>query len=274
MIYIKKFINILLTSFIIICIGILCYSGYQIFSWHQSNKKIDEQVDNIDKITEVKEVEDSEKVEIVNPPKETKKTSYYWGFIKVKLIDVNLDELKKINDETIGWIQVGGTTVNYPIVQHSNNKFYLTHQFDKKYNDAGWIFMDYRNNSKDFDQNTIIYGHGRLNKTMFGSLKNVVKKSWYSNKDNYIVKISTESENTLWQVFSTYRIKTTNDYLQTNFSSDEEYLEFLNMLKDRSVFDYKVDLNSNDKIISLSTCHNESEKIVLHAKLIKRENKK
>ena len=134
--------------------------------------------------------------------------------------------------------------------------------------------MDYRNNSKDFDQNTIIYGHGRLNKTMFGSLKNVVKKSWYSNKDNYIVKISTESENTLWQVFSTYRIKTTNDYLQTNFSSDEEYLEFLNMLKDRSVFDYKVDLNSNDKIISLSTCHNESEKIVLHAKLIKRENKK
>ena len=178
MISIKKFINILLTIFIIVCVGLLVYSGYNIYSWHISNKKIDEQVDNIEKVTEVKEVDDNSNVELVNPPKEEKKTSYYWGFIKVKLIDVNLDELKKINEETVGWIQVAGTTVNYPIVQHSDNKFYLTHQFDKKYNDAGWIFMDHRNNSEDFDSNTIIYGHGRLNKTMFGSLKNVIKKSW------------------------------------------------------------------------------------------------
>ena len=165
------------------------------------------------------------------------------------------------------------TNVNYPFVQAKDNKFYLKHQFDKKYNTAGWVFMDYRNNKEEFDLNTIIYAHGRLNRTMFGSLRNVVKKNWYTNKNNYIVKISTENENSLWQVFSTYQIKTTTDYLQVDFSSDEEYMSFLNMIKDRSIYDYKVDLTAQDKIITLSTCHNDTDKIVLHAKLIKREKR-
>ena len=104
-------------------------------------------------------------------------------------------------------------------------------------------------------------------------LKKVIKKSWYGNPDNHIVKISTPTENTLWQVFSTYSIKTTNDYLQIDFDSDKEYLDFLTKLQKRSVYNYRVKLNANDKIISLSTCKNDSEKIVLHAKLIKREKK-
>ena len=269
---IKKVVNCILTLLIIICVGLLCYSGYQIYLWHNSNKKIDSQVDDIEKISEVHEVEDSKQVELVNPPTKNK-ADPYWDYIKVKLIDVNFEELKKKNNETVGWIQVGGTNVNYPIVQHSDNKYYLTHQFDKAYNTAGWIFMDHRNNSSNFDSNTIIYGHGRLNKTMFGSLRNVVKKNWYNNPDNYIVKLSTETENTLWQVFSTYQIKTTNDYLQTTFSTSEEYLTFLNMLKNRSIHNYNVDLTADDKIVTLSTCHNETDKIVLHAKLIKKEKK-
>lgn len=271
MIYIKKFINILLSIFIFICVGLLVYSGYEIYIWHKSNKNINSQVENIEKVSDVHEVNDTKNVELINAPED--KSDPYWDYIKLKLIDVNFDELKKINNETVGWIQVVGTNVNYPIVQHKDNKYYLSHQFDKKYNTAGWIFMDHRNDSKNFDLNTIIYGHGRLNKTMFGSLRNVVKKDWYTNKDNYIVKLSTETENTLWQVFSTYRIKTTSDYLQTEFSDDQEYLDFLNLLKDRSVYDYNVNLTSKDKIITLSTCHNDTDKIVLHAKIIKREKK-
>ena len=267
----KKIVDKMLTFLIVICVGLLIYSGYQIFMWNDSNGKIDNQVEKVLEVTDIRDVEDSDKVEMVNPAKS--KSDPYWDYIKLKLIDVDFSELKKINSETVGWIQVGGTNINYPFVQASDNKFYLIHQFDKKYNTAGWVFMDYRNNSKDFDKNTILYAHGRLNKTMFGSLRNVVKKEWYSNKSNYYVKLSTEYENTLWQVFSTYQIKTTSDYLYTTFGDDTEYLDFLNMLKNRSVYDYKVEMTSSDKIITLSTCHNDTDKIVLHAKLIKREKK-
>lgn len=191
----------------------------------------------------------------------------------MNLIDVNFDNLKETNSDTVGWIQVLGTNVNYPFVQTKDNKYYLTHQFDRKTNSAGWVFMDYRNKGVNVNRNTILYAHGRVNKTMFGSLRNVVKKEWYENKDNYIVKISTPTENSLWQVFSTYRIKTTSDYLYIDFSNDNDYLNFLNMLKNRSVHNYNTTLNSKDKIITLSTCHNDTDKIVLHAKLIKREKR-
>ena len=108
---------------------------------------------------------------------------------------------------------------------------------------------------------------------MFGSLKNIFETDWYNNKDNHVVKLSTATENTLWQVFSVYHIPTTSDYLQINFSSDEDFLEFVNKLKDRSQYDFNVEFNENDKILTLSTCYNDDEKVVLHAKLIKREVK-
>ncbi len=254
-----------------ICIGLLIYSGYHIYQWIQENKKVNEQIEEIEKISEVEEQEDTDQTELVNPA--PSKSDPYWDYIKINLIDVDFTELKKTNKDVVGWLKVNGTNINYPFVQGKDNTYYLRHQFNKKYNSAGWVFMDFRNNSKDYDKNTIIYAHGRANKTMFGSLLNVIKKSWYNNPDNYIVKISTETENTLWQVFSTYRIKTTNDYLQIDFSSDESYLKFLNMLQKRSVHNYKVNLTAQDKIISLSTCYNNTDKVVLHAKLIKREAK-
>ena len=191
----------------------------------------------------------------------------------MNLLNVDFKELKKTNNQTKGWIQVNGTTINYPFVQTQDNIFYLTHSFDKSYNEAGWVFLDYRNNINELDRNTILYAHGRMNKTMFGSLKNIIKSDWYSNKDNYVIKMSTETENTLWQVFSVYKIPTTNDYIQVNFSSDEEYNKFLNKLKKRSTFDFNVDLTEKDKIITLSTCYNDYEKVAMHAKLIKYEKK-
>ena len=130
--------------------------------------------------------------------------------------------------------------------------------------------MDYRNNISVLDKNTIIYAHGRLDNTMFGSLKNILTSGWLNNKNNYIVKLSTEYENNLWQVFSVYKIKTTNDYLQISFISNESFLEFTDKLIKRSDFNFNTKVNENDKILTLSTCYNEKEKVVLHAKLIKR----
>ena len=130
--------------------------------------------------------------------------------------------------------------------------------------------MDYRNNEIfNNNRNSIIYGHGLYNKALFGSLNNTLKDTWYNNDSNLVIKTVDNTYSYLWQIFSIYKIPTTDDYLQTNFLNDNHYLDFLNMLKNRSIKDFKVNLYNNDKIITLQTCFNSNEKTVLHGKLIK-----
>ena len=108
---------------------------------------------------------------------------------------------------------------------------------------------------------------------MFGSLKNILTSGWLNNSDNYVIKLSTEKENTLWQVFSVYHIPTTSDYLKTRFQDNKEFLDFAQMLINRSSHNFNTSVNENDYIITLSTCYNDKEKVVLHAKLIKKETR-
>ena len=196
-----------------------------------------------------------------------------WYYITFPLINVDFKELKVKNNDTVGWINVNNTNINYPFVQTDNNNYYLTHSFDKTYNEAGWVFLDYRNETNFSDKNTIIYAHSRLDKTMFGSLSKVLKEEWYTNKDNHIIRISTETENTLWQIFSVYVIETESYYITTNFVSDNEYQTFLDTIKSRSKYNFNTELSINDSILTLSTCYSDTEKTVVHAKLIKREKK-
>ena len=107
------------------------------------------------------------------------------------------------------------------------------------------------------------------NNTVFGSLRNITTSDWTKDTNNFVIKLSTEYEDTLWQVFSIYSIPTTSDYLKTSFT-DEEFVEFGNMLIERSSYNFNTTINEHDKIITLSTCHNTNDKSVLHAKLIKR----
>ena len=247
---------------------ILIISIIKIINWKLDSNKIKDQINTIKNNTFIEEIEDDENIELINP--EENKANPYWDYIKMNLINVDFKDLKATNNNVKGWIQVNGTNINYPFVQTTNNVFYLTHDFNKKYNDAGWVFMDYRNNIDELDNNTILYAHGRLDTTMFGSLKNIIKSNWYSNKNNHIIKLSTEKENTLWQVFSVYHIETTSDYIQTKFSDNNEYQIFLDKLKNRSIYNFDNVLNDNDKILTLSTCYNKTEKVVMHAKLIKK----
>ena len=166
-----------------------------------------------------------------------------------------------------------GTNIQYPVVQTTNNSYYINHSFKRQSNKAGWIFMDYRNNIKNLSRNTIIYGHSRLDTTMFGTLKNILKTTWLNNKNNYIVKLSTETENTLWQVFSVYSIPTENYYLTTNFNNNLEYQDWLDIMISRSEYNFNTSLNTNDKILTLSTCYGSDKRVVMQAKLIKKAEK-
>jgi len=186
------------------------------------------------------------------------------------MLDINLNELNRENNDTTGWIQMNNTNINYPIVKTNNNNYYLNHQFDKTYNSAGWIFMDYRNRDIfNENNNSIIYGHGLKNNALFGTLNNTLKEEWYSKEENLVIKTIDEKYSYLWQIFSIYKIPTTDDYLQTKFLDKNHYYQFINMLKTRSIKDFNVILNEDDKIITLQTCFNSNEKTVVHGKLIK-----
>ena len=233
----KNIITACITT-IILCI--LTFILLNIYKWKvdsHNTKKI---------ITEIKKVID-------NPKKPNQS------------IDFNM--LLKQNKDTFGYIVINNTNISYPFVKTNNNSYYLNHSFNKKKNDAGWIFMDYRN--KDFnDKNIILYGHDRKDNTLFGTLKNVLKRKWQKNKDNQIITIYTKDKVLTYQVFSTYHIKTEDYYITTNFN-DKSFTKFIKTLIKRSNYNYKVNINKDDNILTLSTCYTTNEKVVLHAKLLK-----
>jgi len=250
-------LNLLITCLII---GILLIVGtfilYKSFHVKQGNE-----------INEVKEIRDTisenTKTENIIPTASVKEESDY-----TKEYSKVLSELKKINNETIGWLKINNTEVDYPIVKHSDNSYYLNHSFSKKTNINGWLFADYRNKINPLDSNTIIYGHNDGN-VMFGSLKNVLKKEWYSNQNNHIITFDTETSSSKWKIFSIYTTPVTSEYLMINFNSSEEYTQFLNNLTNKSIYNFNNPVVSNDKILTLSTCYGDSDsRLVIHAKQI------
>lgn len=265
-----KWKNIILILMFLILFITLNISIYNIIKWKLDSNKTNEEINTIQENANIEEVQDNKGTEIIKQAKKIPKENPYWDYIKMNMIDVNFDNLKKINSDVVGWIKVNGTNINYPFVQSKDNKYYLTHSFSKSYNNAGWVFLDYRNNNIN-NRNTIIYAHGRTDKTMFGTLRKVLNNGWINNTNNYVIKISTEKENSLWQIFSIYHIPTTNDYLQTEFKDKREYQRFLNILKNRSNHNFNTSITSNDTILTLSTCYNDSEKMVVNAKLIKKQ---
>ena len=255
--------KIILTSIILfIFIILFFFSLYHIIIWYKDNQATNDQIRKLQDIVQINEPKDTITTEMLDSSR----------FSDVPLLSVDFTNLLTLNEEVIGWIQIPNTNINYPFVQHEDNSYYLTHSFDLSNNNSGWLFLDYRNSFDSLDTNTIIYAHGRVDGTMFGSLKNVLTDNWL-DKEQYYIKVSTLSYNYLFEIFSAYHIKTTNDYLETNFNNNIEYSEFLDTIKSRSMVSFDTTVSTKNKIITLSTCYNNSEKMVVHAKLIKQEKR-
>ena len=270
----KAFVNFILNIIFILCLIVFLHSFLSIIKWEKDNRMTTEKINNLQDMVNIKEDGDiDEKQIILFGHEDEDDNSNYWYYASMNMIDVNLDKLVSRNNDTRGWISVGGTDINYPFVQSSDNKFYLNRSFDKTYNDAGWVFLDYRNNIDNLSKNNILYAHARVDRTMFGSLRNVLKNEWLKNKDNHVIKLSTLNENSLWQIFSVYSLETESYYITTKFKNDADFQKYINKSLERSRFDFNVNLNVNDIILTLSTCHGETKKLVVHAKLIKKEIK-
>lgn len=235
--------------------------------WYVQNLKIKYLSSDIIASTKVLE---QEQKEIINKeeynPKDNNKYS------DVSFISVNFDDLIAKNNETVGWIKVNNTNVNYSILKHTDNEYYLKHDFNKNYNIYGWVFADYRDDFEYFGNNTIVYAHNMTDRSMFGSLVWCLRESWYTNNENQFIKISTPKSNTIWKIFSIYTIKPEVYYLKTYFESPEEHQIFLDVLKGRSIHNFNEDVTPNDKILTLSTCSDDGTKrVVIHAKMVKVE---
>lgn len=237
--------------------------------WYVQKLKINYLSNDILSSTKILE---NENTEIIN--KENYIPNKNNEYSNISYMSVNFKELLEKNNETVGWIKVNNTNVNYSVVQHNDNEYYLKHDFNKRNNSNGWVYGDYRADFQYFGTNTILYAHNMTNRTMFGSLAWCLKDSWFKNEDNHYIKLSTPYSNTIWKIFSIYTIKPEVYYLKTYFESNKEHLEFLNKLKNRSIYNFNLEkeMTTDDKILTLSTCSDDGTKrIVIHAIMIKAE---
>lgn len=271
-----NFVTLKYICFVVI-LGALIFSGLDYYKNYSSKKNVDEInetltniLDDYDFIEEEPDTdieyidtEENEQTNTTTPNTSSEPNSYYTKYNQI------YDELLKVNDDTVGWITVNNTKVNYPVVQYTDNDFYLKRDFNKKKNSYGWIYMDYRNNIYNLSNNTIILGHNLKNGMMFGTLRYATNESWYKNPDNQIITFNTKVKNMKWKIFSIYKIPVTNDYLYANFGDLNEFKKFLDTIKSRSIYDFGIELKKEDHILTLTTCGTTSAtRLVIHAVLI------
>ena len=250
----------------------LIYIGYNMYENTKDVNNIQElNPGNVVIIEENIVIEDDEEP-IVNSEHEETNNNQDTNIIPTPALTQDFSKLLEINPDTVGWLTVNNTKIDYPVVKSVNNKYYLNKSFYKKNSIAGWIYMDYRNSIDHLDQNTIIYGHsGIKNSTMFTTLNQIMKQSWLNNYSNHIITFNTLNVSMKWQIFSIYVTEPTFDYLRNNYYDDgTRFTNFLNDVKSRSIYNFNVEVNNTDNILTLSTCYEQGTKrLVVHAKLLK-----
>ena len=240
--------NILLV--LIILLSLICiYSGTRIILYFVDKSNTEELQTITNEYVVIDKVEDGEeeKEEVI----------------------IDFDSLSKKNSDVVGYLKVNNTNIDYVVVKTKNNNYYLNHNFNKKWSSSGWIFADYRNKIDGSDKNIVIYGHSMKSGSMFGTLRKALKKDWYKNKDNRKIMFATKDGTSYYEIFSIYSIMSEDYYINTKFENDDSFKEFIKTIKNRSIYNFKVDVSETDSILTLSTCYNTNNKrIVVHAKKI------
>ncbi|MCI6188428.1 MAG: class B sortase [Clostridium sp.] len=189
---------------------------------------------------------------------------------KYVLSEEDYNKLYSINQDIKGWITVPNTSVNYPIVQGTDNSYYLHHNFNKEANNGGAIFIACENKNPFEDQNTVIHGHHMKDGSMFATLNEFKDIDFF--KANKYIYISTKDRVRKYEIFSMYVEKASVNPYEISFSSDEEYLQYLKSLSGKSIYGTDVgEFSPDDKILTLSTCTYEVNdgRLLIHAKLVK-----
>ena len=177
---------------------------------------------------------------------------------------VNFDNLLQINPETEAWILLPDTKINYPIVKHTDNAYYLNHMIDGTSNSAGTLFIDTNNSNNFADQNTIVYGHNMKNGSMFGQLKKYGKEDFCKEHPCFYLY----TKDGVWQydIFSVRVVDELSDSYTMTFASTDAYRSYLDQAVRKSMYDTTATAGVTDSIITLSTCTSkDTDRLIVQA---------
>lgn len=229
--------KILQNLIIIGCLFAFCFFTYKIYNY---NKEEDKQ----------KGLNDSLIKAAVKETKQEDSENEDNGKIKLP-INVDFEVLKSQNKDIIAWLYSQDTPINYPIVQANDNDYYLRRLIDGTYNQAGTLFIDYRNSSDFNDYKTIVYGHNMKNDTMFGTLINYKNQEYYNeHKEMYLF---TENKKFKVKLVAGYTTSSESDIYTAPIARNTNE-ELLQNAINKSTFKSEVEVTEQDKILVLSTC--------------------
>ncbi len=175
--------------------------------------------------------------------------------------------LLQLNADTVGWITIEGTQVDYPIVQTTDNEYYLSVGFDHQEYRAGSIFMDYRDvfgfSIEDQSENIVLYGHNMANNTMFGSLRPYRQDDSYYKTHQYI-ELYSNYDHFTFVIFGL--VITSGDatadwkyWQMEELDTEEEYNAYIETVRNKSLVDIDVDVQYGDQLLTLSTCYDDTD---------------
>lgn len=182
-----------------------------------------------------------------------------------RLTKIDFKSLQEENPDTVGWIEIPGTVINYPIVKSVDNDYYLNRDFYGNDSKSGSIFMDYRNGGDFTNRHSILYGHHMRDGSMFAGLMAYKDSSFAAQND--IIFIDLPEGRTIWQIFAAYVTASDFYYIITDFPDESSFLSFLKTVEGKSSFQSEIRPNASDHLLTLSTCTYEYDdaRFVVHA---------
>ena len=184
-----------------------------------------------------------------------------------ELRSINLQALREVNPDVLGWLRIPDTKIDYPLMQGSDNDFYLQHTWDKQPNSVGSIFLEHLNSSDLTDYTTIIYGHNMRNDSMFGELENFAVQSFW--KEHPYVYVLTDAGVYRYEIFTFFLADVESLTYSINPKQDDTKTEFLNLSLEKSRINTGIKPALTDRIMTLSTCSGGSyaNRYVVQARL-------
>ncbi len=168
---------------------------------------------------------------------------------------VDFSALSNINSDVKAWIKIEGTKINYPVVQGSDNDFYLNHMVNKKQNAAGSIFWDYENKTDFSDVNTIIYGHHMKNGSMFAGLQSYDSQDYYEVHPTGMLVLPNQKYEI--RFVAAYVANVNDNAWQMDFSDQAGIDKWINSAIKKSTFKSHYSVKPGDHFVTLSTCSYE-----------------
>ena len=255
----KTFADILLTIILLIAIGVFVFAAYNLYHIYTEYKKGTDEYNQIEQMAVTNRDPDELSEEAGGENQ---------GPSLVAPMEIDFASLKAVNDDVIGWIYVEALDdVSYPIVKGEDNDTYLHMTYEKNYNFAGTIFIDYEN-SRDFsDCNTLVYGHNMKNGSMFGQLKKFSQDPETYKKSKYFW-IFTPDKTYRYEIISAYTTGVNSDTYTLFKGPGQEFEDYLKTIISRSEIETNAgDLDMMDKIVTLSTCTgNQSTRFVVQGR--------